>query len=85
MLALSGWDCKSGFFKKNSIDPWINAVVYKSAHKPMNPKTTTWYQLSEMKLLPDSAETSIFAHGELQQQDLVLPWLDHSLSWLGNY
>ena len=84
MLALSGWDCKSGFFKKNSIDPWINAVVYKSAHKPMNPKTTTWYQLSEMKLLPDSAEASIFAHGELQQQDLVLPWLDHNLSWLGN-
>jgi SAM-dependent methyltransferase len=83
MLAVSGWDCKAGFFKKQATDSWINAIVYKSAHKPMNPKPTTWYQLSEMGLLPDSAEVSINAHGELQQQDLILPWLDHSLSWLG--
>ena len=85
MLALTGWDCRAGFFKKNPTDSWINAIVYKSAHRPMDPKTTSWYQLSEMKLLPDSADASILAHGEVQQQDLILPWLDHSLSWLGNY
>jgi SAM-dependent methyltransferase len=85
MLAVSGWDCRTGFFKKNPTDPWIHAIVYKSEHKPMDPKTATWYQLSEMGLLPESADVSIRAHGELQQQELVVPWLDHSLCWLGNY
>lgn len=85
MLAVTGWDCRGGFFKKNPTDPWIHAIVYKSEHQPMNPKTTTWYQLSEMGLLPESADASIQKHGELQQQDLVVPWLDKSLCWLGNY
>lgn len=85
MLAITGWDCRGGFFKKNPTDPWITAIVYKSHHKPMDPRTTTWYQLSEMGLLPESATTSIQAHGELQQQDLILPWLDHNLCWLGQY
>ena len=85
MLAVTGWDCRAGFFKKSPIDPWIHAVVYKSDHKPMDPRTTNWYQLSEMGLLPESADASIHAHGELQQQDLVVPWLDHNLTWLGNF
>jgi hypothetical protein len=83
MLAVTGWDCKAGFFKKTPTDQWIHAIVYKSQHKPMNPRTTTWYQLNEMGLLPKSASDSVMAHGELQQQELVLPWLDHSLCWLG--
>lgn len=84
MLAVTGWDCRAGFFKKNPTDCWINAIVYKSQHAQLDPKKTDWYQLLEMGLLPDSASESILAHGELQQQDLVLPWLDHNLSWLGN-
>jgi len=83
MLSVSGWDCGAGFFKKNPTDSWIHAIVYKSDHAPMDPTTTTWYQLSDLGLLPESANASIQAHGELQQQDLILPWLDHSLCWLG--
>jgi SAM-dependent methyltransferase len=83
MLAVAGWDCRSGFFQKNVDDPWIKAVVYKSGHAPMDPKTTSWQDLSEKSLLPESVEQSVYSHGELQQQDLVLPWLDQSLSWLG--
>ena len=79
MLAVSGWDCKHGFFLKNPRDPWLYAIVYKSEHAPMNPRTTTWFDLMEKKLLPDSADRSVYAHSELRQQDLVLPWLDHSL------
>lgn len=79
MLATSGWDCRSGFFKQEPLDPWLHAVVYKSDHAPMNPKTTTWYQLCDLKLLPESADASIQAHGYLNQHDLVVPWLDHSL------
>ena len=80
MLAVTGWDCKNGFFLKRPQSPWLHAVVYKSEHKPMDPAKTNWHTLSEMGLLPDSADRSVYAHGELYQPDLVLPWLDHSLT-----
>jgi hypothetical protein len=79
MLATCGWDCRSGFFKQAPTVPWIHVAVYKSKHKPLDPTTTSWYQLSELELIPASAKASIDAHGYLNQQDLVLPWLDHSL------
>lgn len=79
MLATAGWDCRSGFFKQAPMDSWIHAVVYKSTHEPQDPKTTNWHALSELKLLPESADRSVFAHNYLRQQDLVVPWLDHSL------
>jgi hypothetical protein len=83
MLAVAGWDCRGGFFKKNLNDPWLHAVVYKSEHVPMDPKTTTWYELAEKQLLPESAEQCINRHGELRQQELMVPWLDKSLMHLG--
>jgi hypothetical protein len=83
MLAVAGWDCKSGFFKKESNDPWLHAVVYKSSHEPMNPKTTTWYELVDKRLLPESADACINRHGELRQQELMVPWLDKSLTHFG--
>lgn len=79
MLALAGWDCRTGFFQQTAQDSWIRAVVYKSACPPFDPKTTTWYDLADAKLLPESADRSIQAHGFLRQQDLVLPWLNQSL------
>ena len=82
MLATAGWDCRSGFFQQRSADPWIHAVVYKSSHPPQDPKTTTWYHLSELELLPESADCSILAHGHVRQQDLILPWVDKSLASL---
>ena len=85
MLAVSGWDCKAGFFKKSPTDNWINAVVYKSSHAPMDPVTTRWYDLVEKGLLPDSADKCINSKGYLEQKDLVLPWLDKSLTWLGQH
>jgi len=78
MLAMSGFDCNTGFFKKNFEDPWIHAIVYKSDHKPMNPRTTTWHDLLEKGLLPASAEKSVNRCGYVRQCDLVLPWLDKS-------
>ena len=82
MLATAGWDCRTGFFQQRSADPWIHAIVYKSSHAPQDPKTTTWYHLSELSLLPQSADRSIHAHGYLRQQDLILPWVDKSLASL---
>lgn len=83
MLAINGWDCQAGFFKKAIGDPWLHAIVYKSDHEPMNPKTTSWHNLAEKNLLPKSAVQSIERYGFVRQEDLILPWLDKSLSWLG--
>lgn len=80
LLAMTGWDCKSGFFKKNPNDNWIHAIVYKSEQTPFNLKKTRLYDLVDAKLLPESADKSILAKGFLDQKDLVLPWLDKSLS-----
>lgn len=79
MLAVNGWDCRDGFFLKKPDDPWLHAIVYKSQHKPLDVRTTTWYDLAERDLLPESAVAGINRHGFLRQEDLVLPWLDKNL------
>ena len=83
ILAVTGWDCRGGFFLKETDDPFLHAVVYKSEHKPMDPRTTRWYDLMDKHLLPESAETSIMKYGHLDQRDLVLPWLNKNSIWYG--
>lgn len=83
MLAVTGWDCNTGFFLKRANEPWLHAVVYRSEIEPVDPKTS-WYQLADSGLLPESAVTSINKYGFLNQSDLVLPWLDKNLIWYGN-
>jgi SAM-dependent methyltransferase len=80
MLATAGWDCGAGFFKQTPTEPWIHAVVYKSNQPPQPPQDINWHTLVELNLLPQSAVKSIYAHNALRQQDLVVPWIDHSLS-----
>jgi len=74
MLAVNGWDCKSGLFFKGLRDPWVKAMVYKGEVEPQDPHTTSWRDLAELNLLPDSAVHSIDRWGHVKQQDLVLPW-----------
>jgi SAM-dependent methyltransferase len=83
LLALTGWDCRLGFFKKSPTDTWLHAVVYNSDQEARDPKKTTWYNLAESGLLPESADISIARNGYLKQTDLILPWLDKSLTWYG--
>ena len=83
MLAIAGWDCAGGFFQEKPDDPCIHAVVYNSGQELMDLRTTSWYDLAEKNLLPESAVKSVNAHGYLRQQDLTVPWLDHSLTWMG--
>jgi len=80
VLSVSGFDCAGGFFHKNPDDPWLHAVVYRSELGPQDPKTSTWYDLMERNLLPYSAQEGIRRHGYLRQRDLVLPWLDRSMT-----
>lgn len=84
MLAVNGWDCREGFFLKEPNDVWLHAVVYKSEHEPMDPRTTTLFDLIDKNLLPQSAVDSINAHGYISQSNLVLPWLDRGLNWMGH-
>lgn len=83
MLAVNGWDCSSGFFSKRPNDPWLRAIVYRGSQPPRDPKQTSWYTLAEAGVLPSSAVESINRFGRVRQQDLLLPWLDKSLTWFG--
>ena len=78
-LAVSGFDCRSGFFFKDPTNPWLHAVVYKGDQQPRDPKTTRWYDLCDAGLIPESMQQGILRYGYARQQDLVLPWLDHAL------
>ena len=84
-LAVNGFDCCDGFFKKAVNDPWLHAIVYKSEHEPMNPRDTNWYQLDELGLIPATASQSLKRFSHVRQRDLVLPWLDKSLTWFGQH
>lgn len=85
MLAVNGWDCLNGFFLKEETDVWINAVVYKSNIEPMDPRTTSWYDLADTGLLPETAVRSILNHGHIRQSDLIVPWLDKSTIWMDKH
>lgn len=76
MLAVTGFDCKDGHFVKYAGEPWVHCVAYKSDTAPMDPSTTTWYDLVDRKLLPDSADECISKHGYLKQEVLQTHWLD---------
>lgn len=84
-LAVSGFDCGAGFFRKSLQDPWLHAAVYKSEHEPMDPRTTRWYDLRDRGLLPTTAADSVFKWGFLKQKDLVLPWLNKMLYGFGDH
>jgi len=83
MLAVSGFDCEAGFFQQQINDKWIKAIVYKSDIEPMNPKTTSWYDLADKDLLPKTGAESVNKYGYMKREDLVLLWLDYSNIWYG--
>ena len=76
MLAVNGFDCKDGHFVKYANDPWIHCVAYKSEHTPMDPKTTSWYDLALKGLLPDTADKCVDQFGYLRQEMLQTHWLN---------
>lgn len=80
MLAAAGFDCKDGMFMKHPDDPWLHAMVYKSDHAPRPVNETTWYELRDLGLLPDSFDSSIFRYGFARQEDLVTRWIDQSIT-----
>jgi SAM-dependent methyltransferase len=82
MFAINGLEI--AFMQQHLNDPWIRLVAYKTKHEPMDPQTTTWYDLMGKQLLPHAAEECVHNYGYLRQDQLTLPWLDKSLRWFGN-
>jgi SAM-dependent methyltransferase len=82
MLAVNGFDCRDAYLLKQFQDPWINMAVYKTDVEPMNPKTTTWFDLIDKNLLHPSIVNSINANGFLKQEEIVMPWLDKELYFI---
>lgn len=76
MLAVNGFDCKDAYFLKEENSPWLHAAVYKSDVPPMDPTTTTWYQLAELNLLNESVEQCLTRYGHVRQEEIVTAWLD---------
>lgn len=76
MLAVNGFDCKDAYFYKKENDMWLYVAVYKSDVTPMNPQTTTWHDLIDVKLVNESVEHSINTYGYVRQEELITTWLD---------
>lgn len=76
MLAVNGFDCRDAYFLKEENDPWLSAAVYKTDIAPMDPKTTTWYDLADLNLVNDSVMNSLNKYGYVKQEELVTVWLD---------
>lgn len=76
MLAVNGFDCRDAYLLKEFNDTWIQIAVYKSDVAPMDPATTTWFDLIDKNLLHPSIVNSITQFGHLRQEDIVMPWLD---------
>lgn len=84
MLAVSGWDLRHGSFHKNKLDPWITIIAYKHT-KRFDPRKTTWRELAEEGILPQTAVTSINKWGHVRQRDLILPWINGHLENFGTH
>lgn len=76
MLAVNGFDTRDAYMLKQFNDPWINIAVYKSDIKPMDPATTSWFDLAETGLLHPSVINSLNKFGHVRQEELIYPWLD---------
>jgi hypothetical protein len=76
MLAVNGFDTRDCFFYKTLNDQWLHLAVYKSDIEPMNPKTTTWWDLADLGLLSDSVCDSLSRHGHVRQEDIIVRWFD---------
>jgi len=79
MLAVNGFDCRDAYFKKEPDDPWLHVAVYKSGVAPMDPKTTTWFDLADKGLLNDTVINSLTKYGYVRQEEVLTMWIDKDL------
>lgn len=75
MLAVNGFDCRDCYMWMEENTSWMHFVVYKSAD-PLDPATTSWFDLADKNLISDSAMHSLNKYGHVRQEELMFTWLD---------
>lgn len=75
MLAVNGFDCRDCYIWVDTNNPWMHFAVYKSMD-PLDPKTTTWHDLIDLRLVNDSVMNCINKYGHVRQEELIFTWLD---------
>jgi hypothetical protein len=78
MLGVSGFDCRDAYFYRTYNHQWLYAAVYKSCD-PMDPATTSWFDLADKNLVNDSIKMSLDRYGHARLEDLIVVWLDKNL------
>lgn len=82
MLAVAGFDCRTGHFYKKPNDPWIYSMVYKTNNPELDTKNTSLGDLVDLNVLPDSAVVGIKTTGEIRQEDIFTHWISgHYCRW----
>ena len=74
LLALNGFDCKNGYFKKNAYEDIIQITTYKNT-EPFD-YASSWYNLLEKNVFSDNISKIISSKGYLTDNGLVTTWLD---------
>lgn len=82
MLAVNGFDCRDAYLLKKFQDPWTQMAVYKTDIAPMDPATTSWFDLADKNLLHPSIVDSLNANGFVKQEEIIMPWLDKELYFI---
>ena len=54
----------------------VTIAVYKSNVAPMDPATTSWFDLASAGLLNDSVLESLNRYGHVRQEELLFKWFD---------
>lgn len=84
MLAVNGFDCRDSYFDMAENSEWIKVAVYKSEHAPMDPITTTWFDLVDKHLVNDSVIQSLNKYNQVIQEELLFTWLDRDWRYAKN-
>ena len=82
MLSISGFDCRDAYFYKQRNNPWLYAAVYKNDENFLDPRTTTWYDLADKKIVNDTVAQSVQQYGYLRHEEIFYPWLDKDFHYI---
>jgi len=79
-LASAGFDCRQAHFHLDRQSGWIRAAVYRTEAEPK--LYNSWYELAETGRLPYSLDDVIQSANRFNETDLVVEWLDRSVTIL---
>lgn len=81
-LAITGWDCRKGYFLKNFNDRNIYGIVKPKQdwEEPDDPMDLGPVDLMEREVLPESTDDMIKEKGYFDESALMLTWMNGSIT-----